>query len=169
VGFITFYAEQKKAFQEIANEGDSWARMKTRWPNLTVRADTVDKFQGGERPIIIVSMVVSPTIEENQRKAFEKKVAKIFYDPIALQKKKGFRDGGIPCPTTPFVRSPERINVAFSRAQNLLVILGNRYSLNKVDNVRIRRDDGREDKKAMYRQIQSVIGGGGMVDGRDML
>ena len=169
VGFITFYAEQKRAFQEIANEGDSWARMKTRWPNLTVRADTVDKFQGGERPIIIVSMVVSPTIEENQRKAFEKKVAQLFYNPIALQKKKGFRDGGIPPPTTPFVRSPERINVAFSRAQNLLVILGNRYSLNKVDNVRIRRDDGREDRKAMYRQIQSVIGEGGMVDGRDML
>jgi len=62
VGFITFYADQKYAFQEIANETDSWARMLNRWPHLTVKADTVDRFQGGERPVIIVSMVVSPKL-----------------------------------------------------------------------------------------------------------
>ena len=29
VGFITFYADQKRAFREIANEGDSWAACET--------------------------------------------------------------------------------------------------------------------------------------------
>ena len=67
------------------------------------------------------------------------------------------------------MRSPERINVAFSRAQNLLIILGNRYTLDKVNNVRIRRDDGREDTKAIYKHIQGIIGKGGMIDGRDLL
>ena len=68
VGFITFYADQKRAFREIANEGDSWASMRNRWPNLSVRADTVDKFQGGERPVVFVSMVTSPQIKEKGEK-----------------------------------------------------------------------------------------------------
>jgi superfamily I DNA and/or RNA helicase len=169
VGFITFYADQKNAFREIANDGDSWARMRTRWPNLTVRADTVDRFQGGERPVIIVSMVVSPEIGDNQREAFERKVAKYFFNPKELEKKEGWRDGGIPKVTTPFVRAPERINVAFSRAQNLLIIIGNRYALEKVEKVKIVRDNGQRIEKAMYRDIQDVIGEGGMVDGRDLL
>ena len=169
VGFITFYADQKNAFREIANEGDSWARMRSRWPNLTIRADTVDRFQGGERPVIIVSMVVSPTIDKNQREAFERKVANYFLSPKKILKKGGWNDGGIPRTGTSFVRSPERINVAFSRAQNLLIILGNRYTLHKVDNVRIERDNGEISKKPMYKQIQHVIGEGGMIDGRDLL
>jgi superfamily I DNA and/or RNA helicase len=170
VGFITFYADQKNAFREIANDSDSWARMRTRWPNLTVRADTVDRFQGGERPVIIVSMVVSPEINDSQRKAFEQKVANYFFNPKEILKKNGdWKDGGIPRTGTSFVRSPERINVAYSRAQNLLIILGNRYTLHKVDNVRIERDNGQISSKAMYKQIQHVIGEGGMVDGRDLL
>ena len=143
--------------------------MRTRWSHLTVRADTVDKFQGGERPVIIVSMVVSPQIEDAQRDAFERKIRKYFFKPKEIRKHKGFNDGGIPRTTTSFVRSPERINVAFSRAQNLLVILGNRYTLEKVENVRIERDNGEISKKAMYRQIQRQIGEGGMIDGRDLL
>ena len=143
--------------------------MLNRWPHLTVRADTVDRFQGGERPVIIVSMVVSPKPNEAQRQKFEDKVSKIKYNPLELSKRRGFVDGGIPKTTTPFVRSPERINVAFSRAQNLLIILGNRYTLDKVNNVRIRRDDGRVEKKEIYRHIQRIIGKGGMIDGRDLL
>ena len=49
IGFITFYGDQKNAFREIANENDSWVAMRNRWPNLSVKVDTVDKFQGGER------------------------------------------------------------------------------------------------------------------------
>ena len=184
VGFITFYADQTNAFKEIANENDSWIRMRTRWPNLSVRADTVDRFQGGERSVIIISMVVSPQMGEwvdspegryfepagdAEREAFERKVAKYFFNPKELEKKEGWRDGGIPKVTTPFVRAPERINVAFSRAQNLLIIIGNRYALEKVEKVKIVRDNGQRIEKAMYRDIQDVIGEGGMVDGRDLL
>ena len=87
-----------------------------------------------------------------------------------------FRPGRIAGITTNFISSPERINVAFSRAQNLLVILGNRYSLNRVapesgrnQGVRITRDDGTTIRRPIYRQIQDKIGQGGMVDGRDLL
>ena len=169
VGFITFYGDQKNAFREIANENDSWAAMRTRWPNLAVRADTVDKFQGGEKPVIFVSMVVSPEISDKKRKGFEKKVENYSYNPIEMLKKNSFDEGGIPKSGTSFVKSPERINVAFSRAQNLLIVLGNRYTLNKVNDVKIVRDNGTLVKKPMFKQIQEVIGKGGMIDGRDLL
>jgi DNA polymerase III delta prime subunit len=169
VGFITFYADQKRAFREIANEGDSWAAMRNRWPNLSVRADTVDKFQGGERPVVFVSMVTSPQVPDGEIEAFEAKVANYSHNAAKVAKRNGFKNGGIPVTKTSFVRSPERINVAFSRAQNLLVILGNRFTLEKVDNVRIERDDGSISKKSMYKNIQRTIGIGGMIDGRDML
>ena len=170
VGFITFYADQKRAFREIANEGDSWASMRNRWPNLSVRADTVDKFQGGERPVVFVSMVTSPQIKEKgEKEAFESKVAGYSHNPKKVSKQRGFKNGGIPTTRTSFVRSPERINVAFSRAQNLLIILGNRFTLEQVKDVRIERDDGTVVEKPMYKNIQRTIGTGGMIDGRAML
>ena len=171
VGFITFYADQKRAFREIANEGDSWASMRNRWPNLSVRADTVDKFQGGERPVVFVSMVTSPQVKEKgEKEAFEAKVAGYSHNPKKMSNRRGgFKNGGIPTTRTSFVRSPERINVAFSRAQNLLIILGNRFTLEQVKNVRIERDDGTVVEKPMYKNIQRTIGTGGMIDGRAML
>lgn len=171
VGFITFYADQKRAFREIANEGDSWASMRNRWPNLSVRADTVDKFQGGERPVVFVSMVTSPQVKEKgEKEAFEAKISTYSQNPKKVSAKRGgFKNGGIPATRTSFVRSPERINVALSRAQNLLIILGNRFTLEQVKDVRIERDDGTVVEKAMYKNIQRTIGTGGMIDGRAML
>jgi hypothetical protein len=178
VAFITFYADQKRAFNEFANEGMAWTAMRGRWEHLTVRADTVDKFQGGERPVVIVSMVVSGKYDANKDliARFESDVADLIDSPINMTKRKEFKPGRIAGITTPFIRSPERINVAFSRAQNLLVILGNRYSLDKVapesgknQGVRITRDDGSVTRRPIYRQIQQNIGEGGMVDGRDLL
>ena len=171
VGFITFYADQKRAFREIANEGDSWASMRNRWPNLNVRADTVDKFQGGERPVVFVSMVTSPQVKgKGEKEIFEAKVAGYSHNPTKVSKRHGgFKNGGIPTTRTSFVRSPERINVAFSRAQNLLIILGNRFTLEQVKDVRIERDDGTVVEKSMYKNIQQTIGTGGMIDGRAML
>jgi superfamily I DNA and/or RNA helicase len=171
VGFITFYADQKRAFREIANEGDSWAAMRNRWPNLSVRADTVDKFQGGERPVVFVSMVTSPEVKgKGKKEAFEAMVAEYSHNAKKVSSKRGgFNGGGINTTSTPFVRSPERINVAFSRAQNLLIILGNRFTLEQVENVRIERDDETVVEKSMYKNIQRTIGKGGMIDGRTML
>jgi len=171
VGFITFYADQKRAFREIANEGDSWAAMRNRWPNLSVRADTVDKFQGGERPVVFVSMVTSPEVKgKGKKESFEAKIAEYSHNAKKVSSKGGgFNRGGINITSTPFVRSPERINVAFSRAQNLLIILGNRFTLEQVNDVRIERDDGSIVNKPMYKNIQRTIGKGGMIDGRTML
>ncbi len=178
VAFITFYADQKRAFNEFANEGMAWTAMRSRWEHLTVRADTVDKFQGGERPVVIVSMVVSGNLKADRGSVekFEGDVADLIDNPAKMAKRNEFRPGKIAGITTPFIRSPERINVAFSRAQNLLVILGNRYSLNRIapesgknQGVRITRDDGSTTRRPIYRQIQDKIGEGGIIDGRDLL
>ena len=136
--------------------------------NLSVKVDTVDKFQGGKEPVIFVSMVVSPEISEKKRDAFERRCALILTIQKRSKAKNGFDQRWDTRSGTSFVKSPERINVAFSRAQNLLIVLGNRFALSKND-VEIIRDNGSKVKKPMYKQIQEVIGQGGMIDGRDML
>jgi len=83
VGIITFYAHQARRLEETFIDNNDL------YPNLSFRIGTVDRFQGIERPVVIVSMVRN------------NKIGKI-----------GFAD------------KPERINVAFSRAQELLVIIG---------------------------------------------
>jgi superfamily I DNA and/or RNA helicase len=86
IGVITFYAAQEKLlYDRLLSRNDN----SSRFPALNVRVGTVDRFQGMERAVIIVSMV-----RNNSQ-----------------------RDIG-------FARRDERINVAFSRAQELLVIVG---------------------------------------------
>ena len=87
IGVITFYAAQERALRGrlLDRSGEQ------QYKHLDVRLGTVDRFQGMEKPVIIVSLVCN-----NSR-----------------------RDIG-------FARALERINVAFSRAQELLVIVGSR-------------------------------------------
>ncbi|MEH2330568.1 translation initiation factor IF-2 N-terminal domain-containing protein [Nostoc sp.] len=81
VAVITFYGAQLRKIDE---------RLQSElFPSLEIRTGTVDRFQGMERPIVIVSMV------RNNSKG----------------------DVG-------FAKKPERVNVAFSRAQELLIIVG---------------------------------------------
>ena len=82
VGLITFYMAQLTKFRERFLHTD-------RYPALNIRIGTVDRFQGMERQVVIVSLV-----RNNAQ--------------------------GI----IGFAKEPERINVAFSRAQELLVIVG---------------------------------------------
>jgi superfamily I DNA and/or RNA helicase len=85
IGVITFYAAQEKLLHDrLLPNGNS-----SRFPALNIRVGTVDRFQGMERAVIIVSMV----------------------------RNNSERDIG-------FARRDERINVAFSRAQELLIIVG---------------------------------------------
>lgn len=78
---ITFYGAQLRKIDE---------RLQSElFPSLQITTGTVDRFQGMERPVVIVSMV-----RNNSRKDVE------------------------------FAKKPERVNVAFSRAQELLVIVG---------------------------------------------
>ncbi|TAF30303.1 MAG: helicase, partial [Oscillatoriales cyanobacterium] len=81
IGIITFYGAQLRRIEEMLSD--------RKFPSLSIRTGTVDRFQGMERPIIIVSMV------------------------------RNNPDGDIG-----FAKKPERVNVAFSRAQELLVIVG---------------------------------------------
>ena len=81
IAVITFYGAQLRKIDE---------RLKSElFPSLQIRTGTVDRFQGMERPVVIVSMV----------------------------RNNNNRDVG-------FAKKPERVNVAFSRAQELLVIVG---------------------------------------------
>lgn len=82
IAVITFYGAQARLLQRKII-------VKDKYKNLKIRVGTVDKFQGMEREIVIVSFV------RNNPK----------------------RNVG-------FARDPKRINVALSRAQNLLVIVG---------------------------------------------
>ncbi|HIK11531.1 MAG TPA: AAA family ATPase [Oscillatoriaceae cyanobacterium M33_DOE_052] len=82
IGIITFYGAQLRLIDEQINRGNQF-------PNLDIRTGTVDRFQGMEKPVIIVSMV-----RNNPHKVVG------------------------------FAKTPERVNVAFSRAKELLVIVG---------------------------------------------
>ena len=81
IGIITFYGRQLKLIEDRIDAG--------RFPSLHIRTGTVDRFQGMESQVVIVSMVRN---NDQQQVGFAKK--------------------------------PERVNVAFSRAQELLVIVG---------------------------------------------
>ncbi|BBD68000.1 translation initiation factor IF-2 domain-containing protein [Nostoc commune NIES-4072] len=81
IAVITFYGAQLRKIDE---------RLQSElFPSLEIRTGTVDRFQGMERAVVIVSMV------RNNSKG----------------------DVG-------FAKKPERVNVAFSRAQELLIIVG---------------------------------------------
>ena len=81
LGIITFYNAQLRLIESRINP--------EQFPSLHIRTGTVDRFQGMERQVIIVSMVRN-------------------------------NDSG----KVGFAKKPERVNVAFSRAQELLVIVG---------------------------------------------
>lgn len=91
IGIISFYSQQVKHLKEIK----SFAKEN----NIRVKLNTVDKFQGMERNIIIVS-----TVRSNKYKSG---------NTIKLNHNPGFAE------------SPERLNVALSRARRLLIVIGN--------------------------------------------
>ena len=100
IGVISFYSQQVKCLREVkayANKN-----------GMRVKLNTVDKFQGMERNIIIVS-----TVRSNK-----------------------YKTGNtiIPNNNPGFAKSPERLNVALSRARRLLVVVGNSDFFNQVKN-----------------------------------
>ncbi len=101
IGVITFYGAQAGMLGEL----------KQKYPLVPLRISPVDRFQGMERNIIIISTVRSHCIAEfpNQKPDYEK-----------------FGDLGYPKqPSLGFAEFPNRLNVALSRAKRLLIIVGN--------------------------------------------
>jgi superfamily I DNA and/or RNA helicase len=102
IGLISFYGKQIFHLNKMLRE---------KHQNLPFRLSTVDRFQGMERNIIIVSMVRSNKIASypGQEPDFEK------YIEYGYPKQESLG----------FAEFPNRLNVALSRARRLLIIVGN--------------------------------------------
>ena len=101
IGVISFYGKQIKLIRALANEHK----------DIPIRVSTVDRFQGMERNIIIVSMVRSYIIQSYKGE---------------LPNFKRYEKYGYPEQNSlGFAQSPNRLNVALSRAKRLLIIVGN--------------------------------------------
>lgn len=102
IGLISFYGRQLHYLQEATREFESI---------MPIRIRTVDRFQGMERNIIIVSMVRSDKIAGSKEQEPDTEIyGELGY---AKQESLGFAD------------IPNRLNVALSRAKRLLIIVGN--------------------------------------------
>lgn len=109
IGVISFYGEQVKRLQRMIDQ-------ELRLPHLTVRTGTVDRFQGSERDVIVLSMV-----RNNQNK-----------------------QGDIG-----FAKDYRRLNVALSRAKELLVLVGSA----KMFTERAKQPETR----TMYQHVLDVV------------
>jgi hypothetical protein len=135
VGVITFYASQREViFSELANKGicrrteDGWGYETDYRTNSSgeerIRVGSVDAFQGKEFDVVILSMTRSNLftgIKEEQ-----------------LNQKYGF------------LRKRERLNVAFSRAKNLLIAIGDRAMFCSVE--------AQESLPSVYKYATSLCG-----------
>lgn len=109
IGIISFYGKQIKQLRNMAHNH----------PNLPIRVSTVDRFQGMERNIVIVSMVRSNIIQSTRNQQPDRKRYPML---------------GYPNQTSlGFAQSPNRLNVALSRAKRLLIIVGNRELFSQLD------------------------------------
>jgi DNA polymerase alpha-associated DNA helicase A len=99
LGIITFYGAQAGLIRKsIPND-------------IIARVSPVDRFQGMERNFIIVSLVRSHIIAESENEVAD--YEKFPNDGYARNRSLGFAE------------SPNRLNVALSRAKRLLIIVGN--------------------------------------------
>jgi len=101
IGLISFYGKQLRLLKDLRND----------FRDIPMRVSTVDRFQGMERNIIIVSMVRSNRIATDKNQ----KPDKTLYGGLGYQEQS---DLG-------FAQSSNRLNVALSRAKRLLIIVGN--------------------------------------------
>ena len=100
IGIISFYSKQRNRIRKMCRS----------YNNLPMKIDVVDRFQGMERNIIIVSMVRSNTIVSDSQQ-----------EPDFFEYELGYPEQT----DLGFAQSPNRLNVALSRAKRLLIIIGN--------------------------------------------
>lgn len=109
VGVISFYGEQVKRLQRMIDQ-------ELRLPHLTIRTGTVDRFQGSEMEIILLSMV---------------------------------RNNHNPHGDIGFAKDYRRLNVALSRAKQLLVLVGSSDMFTK----RAKKNE----TKQMYKHVLETV------------
>ena len=93
IGIIAPFRAQVATFRRplfTPDEASGWRGISTDTPMLI---DTVDRFQGGERTVIIMSFTVAHTLSTNS-------------------------------PLRDFLPNPDRLNVALTRAQRKLLLVG---------------------------------------------
>lgn len=101
IGIITFYGAQTNELKKL----------ESKYPMMPLRVSPVDRFQGMERNVIIVSLVRSNCIAQSPGQAPDNYT---------------YGDLGYPSQSSlGFAEFPNRLNVALSRAKRLLVIVGN--------------------------------------------
>lgn len=110
IGVITFYGEQKKKL-----------KAKLTGAGVPLKINSVDKFQGMERNIIIVSTVRSDKQVMTKNDFLRVKETL----NISLLKDEG---GNVIATNNEigFAKLPQRLNVALSRAKRLLIVVGNK-------------------------------------------
>ncbi|NVO09043.1 MAG: AAA family ATPase [Bacteroidales bacterium] len=114
IGLISFYGKQISYLERmlLQSHNDLYkGKGKDNDKRNLVRLSTVDRFQGMERNIIIVSMVRSNRIAASQDQLPNYEL----YGEIGYQKQESLG----------FAESPNRLNVALSRARRLLIVVGN--------------------------------------------
>jgi superfamily I DNA and/or RNA helicase len=119
IGLISFYGRQISLLRKMVREDI----------DLPLRISTVDRFQGMERNIVIVSMVRSSRISTRKD------------DPPdfdAYPQSGGYE----PQDSLGFAELPNRLNVALSRAKRLLIIVG---------------DAAHFSKREIYQNVYNVI------------
>ena len=111
IGVITYYMPQMNKIRNALYQGftkDKWRNFEQhKYENefqIPFRINTVDRFQGMERNIIIIS-----TVRSNKQIDEKGKEHKNDHYPFALG----------------FARELQRVNVGFSRAKRLLIVVGN--------------------------------------------
>jgi hypothetical protein len=135
ISIITFYNEQKRLLKKEVADAIGIPQNMLHKKNIEI--ETVDRFQGKETDIVIVSMVRNPSFRLSQKS-----------NPAKF----------------------ERINVAFSRARDLLVIVGSDTTFGnfKVDIEPL--DGGSSRKVNVYGQIiEQIRENGGFWRASDVL
>ena len=114
IGLISFYGKQINSIEKMLTQNHSdlyKGKGKENDKNNLIRLSTVDRFQGMEKNIIIVSMVRSNKIASSQDQEPDYEL----YENLGYPKQESLG----------FAESPNRLNVALSRARRLLIVVGN--------------------------------------------
>lgn len=135
IAVATFYNRQKRLIRDKLSE-----KLGRRFKDMQIDVETVDRFQGKEADIVIVSMVRNRS-QQQGRLGRNSNPAKF-----------------------------ERINVAFSRARDLLVVVGARKTFERFDVAIEPVDGGPPRRTCVYGQIiEDVRDAGGLWQAKDIL